>query len=63
MFDPNTIVGLPVANAAEIAKEGGYRIRVMCENGEHLIGTCDYDTSRINVSTQDGIILPGFDFG
>lgn len=63
MFDPNVIVGLPLNEAEELANAGGFSIRVMCEDGEHLFGTCDYDTQRINVSTQDGIILPGFDFG
>lgn len=63
MFNPQIIIGKPLVEAQAIAKENGYRIRVMCEDGQALFGTCDYDLNRINVSTQDGIIQPGFDFG
>lgn len=63
MFNPESIIGKTIEEANVVANENGYRIRVMCEDGQHFFGTCDYDLKRINVSTQNGIILPGFDFG
>ena len=53
MFDPHNLIGLDVADAMPIAESYGYIIRVMEKDGQGLIGTCDYDDFRINVSVKD----------
>lgn len=47
------LIGLKLEEAIMLS---GLTIRPMCENGEMLIGTCDYRPDRVNVATVDGII-------
>ena len=63
MFDTESIIGKTLEEAVAITREFGYRIRPVSIDGQALFGTCDYDTRRINVSIQNGIIQPGFKFG
>ena len=46
------IIGLHLDEARMISYETGFSIRVMKMDGEHLIGTCDYRTDRINVAVD-----------
>jgi hypothetical protein len=46
------IIGLHLDEARTISDETGFSIRVMKMDGEHLIGTCDYRTDRINVAIE-----------
>ncbi len=58
------IIGLTVDQATPlVAARGISRIRVMWEDGEALLGTCDYDITRLNVSTDDGLISSVADRG
>jgi len=51
------IVGLKIEEAHTISQEAGFTIRVMREDGESRVGTCDYRLNRINVATQQGEII------
>jgi hypothetical protein len=54
---PDLMVGKSIDEAEKIAKAAGFRVRATIIDGESQMGTCDFCTDRINVSTQDGKIV------
>jgi hypothetical protein len=56
-FNPLDIVGKPVAEANIVCEAGGYTMRVMEEDGEALVGTCDLRSNRINVAVANGNVI------
>lgn len=55
--DPTVaVVGLTVAQAEEWARNHGYTVRVVEEDGTSNPGTMDFRTDRINVTVTAGVI-------
>jgi len=52
----DNIVGLRFEQAKQLAESQGFVLRVMREDGEHYIGTCDYRTNRLNIAIDDGAV-------
>lgn len=48
--------GLPLDQFKEEAAKLGFRTRVIEEDGEHFVVTCDYDINRVNVAVNGGIV-------
>ena len=46
------IIGLHLEDARNISTETGFTLRVMQKDGEHLIGTMDFRTDRINIAVE-----------
>lgn len=63
MFVPNNLIGLDVEYAMLLAESNNWIVRVMEKDGRGLIGTCDFDDFRINVSVKDGKIASILDIG
>jgi hypothetical protein len=38
------------------AAEHDFNIRIMAEEGEHFLGTCELRSNRININLVDGIV-------
>lgn len=53
MVKPNDLINMPVDTARSICTENGLTLRVVEEDGEPYIVTCDYRTDRINVAVKD----------
>ena len=51
------IKGLTVEEAQVVLEGKGMVVRVRKKDGQGMIGTCDYRTDRVNVSTKDGKIV------
>lgn len=34
-----------------------YYYRIVCEDGQHFIGTCDFDMDRINLTIVKGMVV------
>lgn len=47
-------VGKTLSEARLALGKLGYTIRVMKEDGQHKIGTCDFRMDRINVTVENG---------
>lgn len=54
MFNPLEIIGKTIAEANAICEGNGYTMRVMEEDGEALMGTCDLRSNRVNVAVVNG---------
>lgn len=46
-----------MAEAIEKIKAAGMQARVVCEDDEHFIVTCDYRTDRVNLSLRDSKVV------
>lgn len=57
IYEKNKLINKSIAEARDYAEKIGMTIRVSKENGETLMGTCDYNTLRINVEIKNGIII------
>jgi hypothetical protein len=51
------IIGLDVDQARYILQQHGMWLRVMQKDGEHLMGTCDFRSDRLNVAVEDGKVI------
>jgi hypothetical protein len=49
-------IGNTVEQVSEEAKRTGWSVRVMKQDGENCIGTCDWNPGRINVAVVEGKI-------
>ena len=49
-------IGNTVEQVSEEAKRTGWLVRVMRQDGENCIGTCDLNPGRINVAVVEGKI-------
>ena len=52
----DALVGLTVDEAAKVAEEHGWELRVAREDGEDLIVTADYRPLRVNVAVEAGVV-------
>jgi hypothetical protein len=50
------IIGLPQNVTEGKLMESGYHLRIMEQDGQYLIGTCDYWPNRINVAIEKGVV-------
>lgn len=57
MFNYDDLIGLSLQDAVAKAGENGFTIRTRTKDGQPMMGTCDYQTHRINVATQDGKVV------
>ena len=55
-FHPTDVKNLSVADAEKLANESRMYIRVLKEDGKELPESRDYDTERINVYVEKGIV-------
>ena len=51
------IVGMNVEDAKIFLKNHGLSLRVMQCDGEHLMGTCDMRSKRLNVAVEKGRVI------
>lgn len=58
-----SVIGLSIKEAEVKARLFNNRLRVMIEDGEHYICTCDYVPSRINVEVTNGIVTSIVKYG
>ena len=57
MKDFSDLIGLTIEQAIEKAKDRGIvSIRPRVVDGEHMMGTMDYRTNRLNVGIDGGVI-------
>ena len=47
------LIGLTIEEARKVTYS---KIRVLCEDGEHFMGTTEVDNTRYNVTTEKGVI-------
>ncbi|MDO8391225.1 MAG: hypothetical protein Q7V57_12120 [Actinomycetota bacterium] len=50
------LLGVAEADAAKVAEQFGWTVRVVKRDGEQLAVTMDYNESRVNVVVEDGVI-------
>lgn len=55
--EAQVLVGLPIADAEQLAGESGWTVRVMRIDGEDQAGTMDLRTERVNVEIADGVVV------
>lgn len=55
-FNFDTLLNRTYEDATELAKQHGYRIRVIKKDGQSFACTCDYITTRINVHIENNRI-------
>lgn len=51
------LIGMDEDNARADCAKRGLLMRVRFRNGEPLVGTCDYDPKRVNVSVVCGEVI------
>jgi hypothetical protein len=51
------LIGLQLDDARELATQSGCHLRVVRRDGKGLAVTADLDTSRINVETEDDVVV------
>jgi hypothetical protein len=51
------IIGLKESDAKKKVEDKGKMFRVTCRDNEPLVCTMDYQTNRVNVSVDDGIVV------
>lgn len=56
MLETQRLLGIPVKDAKNICERAGCKLRVTKEDKQPLLGTCEYDTSRVNVRVKNGKI-------
>ena len=56
----DVLVGVGETNAAAVAAEQGFTVRVVARDGEWFPVTKDYREDRINFVTEDGIVVRAF---
>lgn len=54
---PQELIGMKVDEASKLLQSEGLGLRVTRRNGMNLIGTANFDTSRINVAVDDDVIV------
>ncbi len=54
------LVGVGETNAAAVAAEQGFTVRVVARDGEWFPVTKDYREDRINIVIEDGIVVRAF---
>ena len=47
------LIGLTIEEARKVTK---FKLRVMCEDGEQYMGTCEVNNERYNLTIEKGII-------
>jgi hypothetical protein len=57
IFNPLEIIGKTIAEANAICEVNGYMMRIMEQDGESLIGTCELRSNRINVAVLNGNVI------
>jgi hypothetical protein len=50
------LIGLPEAEATDVASANGWTMRVVRIDGEDLAVTADYSETRVNVAVADGVV-------
>ena len=55
LFDE--IIGKTKAEAVIIIKAAGFTCRVTKEDGDHYMGTCDFNPNRLDLEIQDGLVV------
>lgn len=53
----NELVGMSLDNAKIYAGLDGFEIRESIRDGEKLMLTMEYDLGRINVETENGVVI------
>lgn len=56
-LDDSILVGMDAPRAVALVSDYGLVSRITQINGEGQIGTCDFDTSRVNLSIVDGVVI------
>jgi hypothetical protein len=51
------LIGLSTEAAIELLKSNGFKARIMEEDGQVFIGTCDYCLDRFNLNIVKGIVI------
>jgi len=57
IITPAEYIGKSVADAAEKAKNDGFVVRIVEENGKSFMVTADYKTNRINFRVNNGKVI------
>jgi len=55
--DAQVLVGLPLADAEQLAAESKWTVRALRIDGEDLAGTMDLRPDRVNVEIVDGVVV------
>jgi hypothetical protein len=55
--DQYVIIGRSVDEATAVLNDVGLTLRVVIEDGEALVVTEDFSTSRVNVEVADGVVV------
>jgi hypothetical protein len=56
-FDARRVLRLTEARAQRLAKQHGCSVREIVRDGEELMYTMDLSAARINVATEDGVVV------
>ena len=51
------LIGLTLEQAKLLAAKEGKTIRVMAEDDQNYVGTCDYRIERINLGLKKGLVV------
>jgi hypothetical protein len=51
-----SVIGHSLEEVTDAVERSGGRIRVMERDGQHGVGTCDFDMDRVNVAVYDGLV-------
>lgn len=54
MIDDRDLIGMEKQAAIDLCKSQNVKVRVVAEDGEHFMGTCDYWPERRNLSITNG---------
>jgi len=54
MININKLIGMPVKEARTLCEEVGVRLRITKQDQQAFVGTCEYDTDRVNVRVENG---------
>lgn len=57
------LIGMTPSKARQSLEEEGKSLRVRVKDGQHLIGTCDFNTDRLNVEIKNNTIVKVLGFG
>ncbi len=52
----DSLIGLNVNDATNIAQNNGYYVRITSRDGRDYMITCDFQCNRINFKTDNGFI-------
>lgn len=56
-FDENFIVGMTTKEATSEMQKRGLRLRVVCQDGRHMVVTRDLRPDRLNVEVANDLVI------